>query len=121
MAEALWLSQMAATRGRAGQDREERGWSPVLRGPRLAVMQPVRAWGGWLRVMQSAHGQDLARQRSIDSARPHWQRGINRFNANPEEEQDPQGTGVVKDKGTPGQEPPGSTRGNLTLQPAGIK
>ena len=61
MAEALWLSQMATTRKRAGQrkaefleyrmvqdspgsgqprDREERGWSPVPRGYRPSVMQP---------------------------------------------------------------------------------
>ena len=61
MAEAVWLSQMAATRGRAGhrkaefleyrmmqdspgsgqpRDREERSWSPVPKGYRLVVMQP---------------------------------------------------------------------------------
>ena len=66
MAEALYLSQMAATRGRAGQtkaesleyrmmqdslgsgqlrDREERGLSLVLRGYRPVVMQPGKGLG----------------------------------------------------------------------------
>ena len=44
----------------------------------------------------SAQGQDLARQRAIDSAGPRWQRGINGFNANPGEEQDPPRHGSVQ-------------------------
>ena len=79
MAEALWLSQMAATRGRAGQrkaefleyrmlqdspgsgqprDREERGWSPVPRGYRPAVMQPGTDPG---RTAQDHAGQEAPR------------------------------------------------------------
>ena len=82
MAEALWLSQMAATRGRAGQrkadfleyrmmqdsprsgqprDREERGWSPVPRRYRPAVMQPGTGPG---RMAQGHTGQEAPRIKS---------------------------------------------------------
>ena len=75
MAEALWLSQMVATRGRAGQRkaefkeyrkmqgspgtghpryRDERGWSPVPMGYRPAVRQPGTGPG---QTAQSHAGQ----------------------------------------------------------------
>ena len=73
MAEALWLSQTAATRGRAGQRKAEfleyrmmqdspgsgqiqrqGGWSPVPRGYRPAVMQPGTGPG---QTAQSHAGQ----------------------------------------------------------------
>ena len=63
----------------------------------------------------------MARQRTINSARPRWQRGINGFNANPEEEQEPPDAEVFKDKSIPGQEPLVSPRGTPTIQPTGIQ
>ena len=86
MTEALWLSKMATTRGRAEQrkaeflgyrmkqdspgsgqprDREERGWSPVPRGYRPAVMQPGTSPG---RRDQDHTGQEVPRIQS--SAEP---------------------------------------------------
>ena len=69
----------------------------------------------------AAHGQNLVRQQAIESARPKWRHGINKFNTTTEEEQDPISIGAFKDKSTPGQEPSGSARGNPTIQPACIK
>ena len=89
-------------------------------GPPLASKAQGKTEGLWT-PPGSAHGRDLARQRAIDSARPRWQRGIDGFIENPEEEQDTPGAGVFKDKSIPGQEPPGSPRGTPTVQPAGVQ
>ena len=82
MAEALWLSQMAANRERTGQrkaeflenrmmqdspgsgqprEREEWGWSSVPRGNRPAVMQPGTGPG---RMAQGPAGQEEPRIQS---------------------------------------------------------
>ena len=58
----------------------------VHQGPPLATEAQGETEGLWT-TPGLAHGRDLARQRAIDSARPRWQRGINRFDTNPEEEQ----------------------------------
>ena len=92
----------------------------VHQGPPLVPEAQGETEGFWT-PPGAAHGRDLARQRAINSARPHWQRCLDGFVEKPEEERDPPGAGAVKEKGIQGQEPSGSSRGTPTVQPAVIQ
>ena len=72
--------------GPKGSPKQDHQGGQLHQGPPLATEAQGETEGLWT-TPGLAHGRDLARQRAIDSARPRWQRGINRFDTNPEEEQ----------------------------------